>query len=74
MDALKLTNSEFFVYGKDSPADLEKFYYDLTFVLGATYFKSVSIEFTISVGWSYVAAYGNFSRAGHFIRFNSHWL
>lgn len=38
---MKLTNSEIKLYNKDSQVDLDKFYYDFSFLLGVTYFKKV---------------------------------
>jgi len=50
------------VYSKDSLADLNKFYYDLNYLLGATYFKNLRVEFIIGNGWYFSAIYGNFYR------------
>ena len=58
----KLTNSELNIYYKDSQEDLNKFYYDLYYLLGATYFTDVRMELLLVPGWYFTAVYGNLYR------------
>lgn len=68
-DCCKLTNSEILYYSKDSPEDLNKFYYELYNLVGADYYQDVRVEFMISAGWYYTAVYGNLYRLKEFITF-----
>lgn len=68
-DICKLTNSELKVYWKDEPEDLNKFYYDLSYLLGATYCSDVKMELTLSPGWNFTAVYGNLYRVKEYITF-----
>lgn len=62
------------LYSKDSPTDLEKFYYDLTYLLGATYFKNVMVELVVSSGWNLNGLYGNYHRLKETITFQMNVL
>lgn len=68
-DTCKLTNSELLLYGKDSPEELTKFYYDFYHLLSATYYIDTRVEFIISAGWYYTAVYGNLYRLKEYITF-----
>lgn len=68
-DTCKLTNSELLLYGKDSPEELTKFYYDFYHLLSATYYIYTRVEFIISAGWYYTAVYGNLYRLKEYITF-----
>lgn len=61
-DTAKLTNSELLTYRKDSPEDLMKFYYDISYLLGASYYSDVRMELISSPGWIFTAVYGNLYR------------
>lgn len=68
-DTCKLTNSELLYYSKDSPEELDRFYYELYELINADYFIDARIEFMISSGWYYTAVYGNLYRLKEFISF-----
>ncbi len=68
-DIAKVTNSELFSYRKDSNQDVMKFYYDLSYTLGATYYSDVRMELVISPGWYFTAVYGNVFRIREHITF-----
>ena len=68
-DVLKLCSSDLKVYSKDSAAELERFYYEFSYLLGATNFKSLRFECTINTGWHFTAVYGNFYRTNSYITF-----
>ena len=68
-DTFKLTASELNVYTKDSGPDTDKFYYDLSYLLGCTYFHDARVEFIACQGWHYTAIYGNFYRVKEHITF-----
>ena len=61
-DCFKLVNCELKYYSKDSYTELQKFYYELTYLLTATYFKDVRTQFIINRGWAFLAIYGNSHR------------
>ncbi len=61
-DTCKLTNSELNIYYKDSPEELNKFYYDFYYLLGSRYFTDVRMELIIIPGWYFTAVYGNLYR------------
>jgi hypothetical protein len=46
-----------------------KFYYELSYVLGATYYTDVRMELIISPGWYFTAVYGNIYRIREHITF-----
>ena len=68
-DVFKLTNSELKIYHKDNEDDLNKFYYDLTFLLNSTYCNDARMELIVSPGWNFNAVYGNLYRVKNFITF-----
>lgn len=70
-DTCKLTSSEMNAYAKDSAVEMDKFYYELSYLLGATYFHDVRTEFIACQGWHYTAIYGNFFRIKEHIIFKS---
>lgn len=61
-DVFKLTSSELKLYHKDNPEDLNKFYYDLSFLLNSTFCNDVRMELIVSPGWNFTAVYGNLYR------------
>lgn len=73
-DFVKLTNSELKVYVKDSDSDLNKFYYDLTYLLGTTYYRNLKVDFCLGQGWNFSAIYGNFLRLKEGITFQINWI
>lgn len=66
---MKLSCSEIKVYSKKSDAELMKFYYELTYLLEATYLKSVHCELIISRGWYFTSIYGNFRKLNERVTF-----
>lgn len=58
------------LYRKDTDQDLLKFYYDFSYLLGTTYYDSVSVEMIISPGWYFNAVYSNSNRGKGHITFN----
>ena len=68
-DTCKLTNSELLYYSKDSPEDLNKFYYELYHLVGANYYVDTRIELIICAGWYFTAVYGNLYRLKEHITF-----
>lgn len=65
----KLCSSDLKVYAKDSGVELERFYYEFSYILGASYFKNLRMECTINSGWHFTAVYGNFYRTNSYITF-----
>jgi hypothetical protein len=61
-DVAKLTNSELRSYRKESGEELMRFYYDLSYLLGASYYSDVRMELVASPGWVFTAVYGNLYR------------
>lgn len=48
---------------------MNRFYYELYHLLGATYYVDTRMEFIISTGWYYTAVYGNLYRLKEHITF-----
>lgn len=62
-DSFKLTNSELFMYIKDSKQEQMKFYYDIFGQLSANYLRDFRFELGLTPGWVANGYYSNMYRS-----------